>query len=429
MRVLIALPPANAHLLPLVPLAWALQAEGHEVRVATHPALAPRVVAAGLSPVVVGDDVDLGAAARACGDDPAMDEIAELLDLDPDDANFTMAVRIFALNTFRLYLGAADPASPQRRAVDELVDVARTWRPHLVLWDTYFFPAAIAAAACGAAHARVLLAVDHFGWLRTTLRRTWASRGDGGDDPMVRHMAPVLRAHGLDFSEELLLGRWTLDLKPASMRLPLDLDYQPVRRVPYTGAAPVDPWLTAPPARPRVALSMGVSTRALFADRARAFDVEGLLGLAEDLGLEMVATLDAGQLAGVGRIPDGVRVFDYLPLAHVLPSCSAVIHHGGGGTMAAAAWFRLPQVVLPGIGSDRVENGAYVADRGAGLVGPRFDGGALSVDAVRGALARVLEEPAFAEGAAGLHAEMRSAPSPAEAVRELEERVGAREPV
>ncbi|MGH3625709.1 MAG: hypothetical protein ACRDQ5_28710, partial [Sciscionella sp.] len=65
MRVLLTIPPAVAHLFPVIPIAWALQGAGHQVCVASHPNTAESITAAGLIAVPVGVDVDLASAVQA----------------------------------------------------------------------------------------------------------------------------------------------------------------------------------------------------------------------------------------------------------------------------------------------------------------------------------------------------------------------------
>ena len=55
MKVLFCAPSAFAHLIPLVPLAGALQGAGHEVRVATHPEMTGAVRAMGLTAAAAGE--------------------------------------------------------------------------------------------------------------------------------------------------------------------------------------------------------------------------------------------------------------------------------------------------------------------------------------------------------------------------------------
>ncbi|WP_437022624.1 hypothetical protein [Streptomyces sp. enrichment culture] len=47
--------PATAHVHPVVPLAWALRAAGHEVRVATHAGITDTIGAAGPTTLPAGD--------------------------------------------------------------------------------------------------------------------------------------------------------------------------------------------------------------------------------------------------------------------------------------------------------------------------------------------------------------------------------------
>src|SRR5438067_1681305 len=56
MRVLFTPHRDLQHLYPLVPLAWACRAAGHEVRIAGPPALVDAIVHTGLSGVVTGRD-------------------------------------------------------------------------------------------------------------------------------------------------------------------------------------------------------------------------------------------------------------------------------------------------------------------------------------------------------------------------------------
>ncbi|RQX22278.1 hypothetical protein DLJ57_25730, partial [Micromonospora chalcea] len=52
----------RSHFYSLVPLGWALQAAGHEVRVASHPSMVAAISSAGLAAVPLGADVDFAAA-------------------------------------------------------------------------------------------------------------------------------------------------------------------------------------------------------------------------------------------------------------------------------------------------------------------------------------------------------------------------------
>ncbi|MGW1290379.1 activator-dependent family glycosyltransferase, partial [Streptomyces sp. NPDC002586] len=65
MRILFATFAVKTHLHPQIPIAWALRAAGHDVRVASQPDLAPDITGAGLTAVPVGDPLRAGVMALA----------------------------------------------------------------------------------------------------------------------------------------------------------------------------------------------------------------------------------------------------------------------------------------------------------------------------------------------------------------------------
>jgi UDP:flavonoid glycosyltransferase YjiC (YdhE family) len=138
-----------------------------------------------------------------------------------------------------------------------------------------------------------------------------------------------------------------------------------------------------------------------------------------DLDIEVVATLNAKQLESVETIPNNVRVFDFFPLNVLLPTCSAVIHHGGGGAYGTALTHGVPQLIVSQKGwLDTVDKAKDIAARGAGLfVEPE----GLTADVLRSTLVRLLEEPSFRAGAAQVQSEFLATPSPNDIVPLLEE--------
>ncbi|BFU42700.1 activator-dependent family glycosyltransferase [Krasilnikovia sp. MM14-A1004] len=420
MRVLLVIFPATAHLFPVVPLAWALQAAGHEVRVAAHagvvePDMTATIAAAGLTPVPLGERAELPDLVRVNATTDQSDR--PTLALDPEAADDWERTRGYLLGLLSLYYPRPDGGAAWPMA-DELVRVARAWRPDLVLWDPLCPPAPIAARACGAAHARVLWGLDNLGWIRELARRAGTAPDD---DPLVGWLRPLLDRYGDVFDEEVLTGQWTLDMVPDRMRLPLPRRGLTVRRVPYNGAAPVPDWLAEPPPRPRVCLTLGVSTRKLFSEH-RGLSLANVFDLVAELDVELVATLNEAQLAGVRQLPDNVRVVDYLPLNQLLPTCAAVIHHGGGGTFAAAVAHRVPQLVIPVPKWDEAVTARYVARRGAGLVLYQPVRGA----ELRTAVQRLIDDPSFRAGADELHRDMLATPSPTDVVPALERLAASR---
>jgi UDP:flavonoid glycosyltransferase YjiC (YdhE family) len=58
-------------------------------------------------------------------------------------------------------------------------------------------------------------------------------------------------------------------------------------------------------------------------------------------------------------LPDGVRCFDRLPFASLMPRVGVVVHHGGTGTLARAIVSAVPQLALPS-GGDRPDTALHL---------------------------------------------------------------------
>ncbi|MEU6021878.1 nucleotide disphospho-sugar-binding domain-containing protein [Micromonospora sp. NPDC047134] len=409
MRVLFCIFPHTSHMHPVVPLAWALQNAGHEVRVALHPDALSLATEAGLTAVAIGEREHLSEIVAANPDPTKLPRLTGTMALD-----FEAGPNRWQAQWMR-YVAMLSGYLP---VVDDLVALARRWQPDLVLWDPLCVPAAVAAEVTGAAHARLLWAQDNIAWLRKKQLDLAATPGARvRRDPALTMMRPMLEAYDLPFSEELLLGQWTIDPSPEAMRLPADVHYEPMRWVPYNGGAEAPAWLDEPPRGPRVALTLGLGGRGrqLYEESGVSFTevVETIAGL----GAEVVATGHPGRPEGAKPLPEGVRLVDYLPLTQLLPSCSALIHHGGAGTFAAAVAYRVPQLITSVPFWSEGDLARHVVQRGAGLA---LDVQEFSVPALADTLGRLLTEPTFAAGAERLAREAAQAPSPAELVGTLE---------
>ena len=121
---------------------------------------------------------------------------------------------------------------------------------------------------------------------------------------------------------------------------------------------------------------------------------EGLLQRAADaLGqLQVQGLITTGPAVDPALIaaPPNVTVTRWVRHADVLPYCSAVITHGGHGTVMKALTAGVPLVVVP-LGRDQPDNAARVVYAGAGT---RLRKSA-SVSALRAATARVIEDPRY----------------------------------
>lgn len=418
MRIMVAAWPSTTHIYPIVPLAWALQSAGHEVRVATYPSMTEVITSAGLTAVQLGENEELPP--KPILDQEKLDTVTEALSLDSDESMLWSFFRHRVLPVLSKFYADKSDDETHRPMVDDLVEFARGWQPDLVLWDASFFAAPVAARVCGAAHARLMIGVDYWAWSREVFRERLGRRHPQlGADPLTELIQPMLTRFGFEADDEMLIGQWTVDPTPPRMQLPLDVRFLPVRAVPYNGGTAVPAWVRELPKRPRVCLTVGLSGRERLI--ASGVSLSELLAQLVELDIELVATLNADQLDADASLPENVRLVEYMPLDLLLPGCSAVIHHGGPGTFGAAVAARVPQLITGVLSS--WDNGAsgpaaqYVVRRGGGLALGHEE---FSVEALKRKLLRILEEPSFREGTAQLHEDLLAAPSPASVVPALE---------
>ncbi|GAA1439538.1 activator-dependent family glycosyltransferase [Nocardiopsis tropica] len=419
MRVLVVSQAEKTHMLGLIPQAWALRAAGHEVRVASQPALLRAVSRTGLPAVPVGRDHlfhQLLTTMRGLGfGDTGGFDMARS---DPEAQGLD-----YLLDGYRQFVRLWwHPVNAPM--LDDLADFCRWWRPDLVLWEPTTFAAPVAARASGAAHARVLWGMDVFSRTRRRFLGRLAELPAGDrEDPLAEWLESSAARVGTDFSEELVSGQATLDPYPAGLRLAPEagIRHLPLRYVPYNGPAVVPDWLRAPGRRRRVCLTLGSGPSERFDDRYRLPLGELLESIAE-LDVEVVATLSADQSAGLGRVPGNVRVVEHVPLHALMPRCSAVVHHGGAGTFCTAVFHGVPQLILPEFAMaqyafDEPLLAAHVTELEGGLT---LEGAHLTGKEVTRQVGRLLDEPRFAEGARRLSERAREMPSPADLVPVLE---------
>ncbi|MEU1660154.1 activator-dependent family glycosyltransferase [Streptomyces griseofuscus] len=412
MRVLIAAFAHTSHFQGMVPLAGALRAAGHDVRVASQPGFADEITGAGLTAVPVGADHRLMEAMQEKGAE--IQRYSADIDLSrPEVFDWDYVFRLYDLSVPYFYSVINDESF-----VRELVGYARRWQPDLVLWEPYTFAGAIAARACGAAHARVLGASDLNAYFRRTFLDRLAEQPAGRrPDPLREWLADAAGRHGVPFDEELVVGQWSVDLLPERFRLDLSLPTVPLRYVPYNGRAVVPDWLRTAGPRRRVCLTTGSTGTGFTADPAV---FHRYLRVLAQVDAEIVVTADAAALRAVGPLPDNVRVVGFAPLDVLLQTCAAVVHHGGFGTWSTALYHGVPQVMVPFIW-DTVLRAQQTAAAGAGLF---LREGEVTAEGLRDSVARVLAEPSFLDGARRLRGEARAESSPHDVVPVLEELTG-----
>jgi UDP:flavonoid glycosyltransferase YjiC (YdhE family) len=365
-RVLVVSAPMLGHAFPLMPLALALRAAGHQVLVATAgDGLAVRD--AGLPVEDVAPQFDFARIARCVMLRHPLIARAELA-----GTGGTRGVG--------LLFGAVN-----EQIADAVVAVARRWRPDLVVHEPLAVAGALAAAAVG------VPAVLHENSLfdGPTLIGATADRLDA-----------ARRRHGV---AALPPPAATISIAPPSVRG--GRSGWPMRAVPYQGKGRAPDWLCRPAERPRIVVS-----RSTVVGPGGGRLMPAVVTAAGAMDAEFVLVRPDRRSAAMA-LPPNVRTVDWVPLSTVLPHCAGAVHHGGAGTALAALHAGVPQLVVTGPG-DRRHNAGLVAARGAGLaVAER------QIDAA--VLTRLLRDVELARNAAAVRDEMAAMPAPEELVPRL----------
>jgi L-2-deoxyfucosyltransferase/glycosyltransferase DesVII len=412
MRVLLMVFPTRTHVYSMAPVGWALAAAGHEVRFVgqRNPREVGSFAETGLDAMWFGEDLDIARHRQVDGNDAKQDDF-RIAEDRPERYTEEYVRNVYAqwLEVFRW--GAPEPL------LDELVRFARQWQPDLVVWDPMIYPAPIVAQAIGVPHLRMMYAADQTARLGAQYRDLRASRPDDTTpDPFEEWMSAAVARFDADYDENLRYGVKTIDCHPSYLRYDgVDVDYLPARFVPLNKPMAIPRWVLEPPARPRVLVTLGISNRQTLG--VEETSVTDLLDGLADLDVEVIATLNAAQLATVPKVPDNVRAVDFVPMNELLASCSAIVHQGGGATIGNAVVNGVPQLVIPGTTwSERVSAVAQVK-RGNGLLLDLED---VTPGSVREGIQQLLEEPGFRESALEVRDEMLATPTLDELVPEFE---------
>lgn len=397
--------PAPAHMSLMVPLAWAFQNAGHEVRFVVPPNVVDTVTGAGLMVVPYGGPADLTQS------DAVLPWISRISGLDSDGSPADEELRSLTMVPIVMYFGS----DVLKDTMTELIDKTRAWGPDLVVWDAFAIQAAVAARVAGAASARMIWGYDHPGRMRAAFKRRQAK--ESVEDSVEILTGSVLQAHGHTFDENVLLGDWTINPLPILGQGSVEVPTVAMRQLAFAHVTEPPPWMLEPPARPRVCLTLGRSVRDVRNSDNYGIPVADLFEAVADLDVEVVATLTEDQVPPDVKVPDNVRLVDYVPINMLFPTCSAVIHHSGGTTMMAAMWHQVPQVIIPPRSWGDPRLAQLTADQGAAVIIPVAE---LTPARLRESLLRVLDDPSFAKAAERIHAATLTLPSPNEAVPILE---------
>jgi MGT family glycosyltransferase len=378
-RALFTFAGGSGHAEPLVPIASAVLAAGHEVAFAgRHAAVAP-LEGYGFSLFPEPADTAAGPAT-----------ITPLLEVDME----------------REYRDLRDAYADRfaRAGATRLLELSAEWRPEMVVCDEVDFGSMIAAERLRLPHATVLV----------------TAAGSFVRPEVVSEPLDALRAeYGLPADPDLaMLGRdLMISPFPPSFRdpvYPLPSNTLSIRAPGGDRGTAGDAlaWFRHRSDRPNIYFTLGT----VFNEESGDLFARVLAGVRE-LPINVLVTtgrdLDA---AVVGRQPENVHVERYIPQSAVLPHCDLMINHGGSGSVIGSLAHGVPMVVLP-MGADQPLNAARCKELGVGIV---LDPVRATSRSVADAVTAVLDDPTYRVATERIRDEIAALPGPEAAVPLLE---------
>lgn len=320
MRILFTFIGGSGHLRPLFPFARAARAAGHTVAIAGAGGRHDEIVAAGF------------AAFRTSEPRPRSAEVEEEPLTAPDPEREERVMR------------EAFAGRGARRHAEAVTELAREWKPDVIVRDEVDFGTAIAAQALGIPCATVMVLL---------------AGGLVRPDVVAGPLDALRAEYGLAPDPDLAALQGDLLIMPAPpglrdprYALPDDtLWCRPDHAVPEAAGGG---------ARPTVYFTLGTidTFRELF---------DKVLEAARDLPVDMVVTVGPRlDPASFGPQPEHVRIESFVPQDQVLPASDLVIAHGGSGTLIGSLAHGLPSLLLP-LGADQPHNSRRCVELGTAL--------------------------------------------------------------
>ncbi|MBA2597832.1 MAG: glycosyltransferase family 1 protein [Chloroflexia bacterium] len=377
------------HWHPLVPVAQALRASGHEVAFATSPLGCAALTALGFPCFPVGAD-----------------ETAEEAQSRREQAAALPGTESAAWNWVNLFA-----RSWAARRLPDLVAICEEWEPAVLVREDMEFAGCIAAERYDVPHATI----------QVTAWRPW----------LRPHVAGVLNdlreTVGLPPDPKLaMLDRYLVVVTaPPSYcdpAFPLPETAHAVRHVAFdrSGDEALPAWMATLSDRPIVYATMGTAFNRV--GEILSTVLEGL----RDEPISLIVTTGRDQdPANFGPQPRHVQVERYVPQSLLFPHCDAVIIHGGSGTVLTALEHGLPMVIIP-VSADQPDNARRCEHLGiAHLIAPKER----TPKDIRDAVRAVLRDPSYRRNAERLREEMHVLPGPERVVGWLEQLASEHQPL
>lgn len=388
MRVLIAIQPGTGHLNPIVPLARALLATGHDVVFAAAASFCPQIE-------------DKGFQASAAGIDfleerfpDAFPELAEM----PSEAQGIHILKTIWLDS------AAKAMLPD---LNRLID---SWRPDILLHDCWEFATPLIGRKRGLPHAVVAMSPFIPPQLLTMMfpRKLEALTREAELEPDPDLKNPYRYLY-LDLYPPSLQEVSPDSLGVARHFRPWDMEHDQVSPA----------WIERMTGRPLVYVSMGT----VFNEAPQLFEniLEGL----QHEDVEVLISL--GSETSEIKLPAfaNARVESFVPQRAILDRASVFITHAGFNSLLESVAAAVPMLCIP-LSAEQPFNAANAERIGVAVVLSRTTA---SPENVRDAVRRLLQESSFKANCQQLKAELESLPGVNEAVPLIEQVADTREPV
>lgn len=384
MKVLVTVVPQAGHVYPLLPLTKALVEQGDDVVLATGPDAMPLASTSGVRVTAVGKGFDawwqaLSARTRGIPGDG----------LAPERVIPYFLPRLFA------EAGTVD-------MVDDLLALAKSFEPDVIMHDGFTFAAPLVAALLG------VRSVHH----------TIGSPVDVATlETCADVLSPLWRSMGRDVPPFAgIYSGVTVDIFPPSLGFAfpaIAADVRPMRptRLPLQlRDARLPPSLADFSERPIVYGTLGTMSN------TDASVFRAILDALADEPVNVVLTVGSNnEPSTVAPLPTNARVEQFVPQAALLPHCAAVVHHAGSGTMLGALAHRLPQLALPQ-GADNFVNARLLESAGAGRVIPP---GEVTAERVRADVQTILDDARYRASASRIGDEIARMPPPRQVAASL----------
>ena len=376
MRILFLAGASPATIFALVPLATAARNAGHQTFMASTEGMVGTITSAGLPAIALTDRT--------------------MLDFFTNDRHGNSLTWPEDPELWKPFVGRGF-GRLAAASMDGLLELARSWRPDVVVGGHLSYAAALLARRLGVP------------WVR----HAW----DSGEPPeadlgAAEELSGELRELGLDGLPDPDLY---VELCPPSLRPD---NAPPAQFMRYVGSSPqrkLEPWMYTKGDRKRVCVTAGARVT-----REQYFDfLRDLSGKVAGLGMELVVAapdeVAADLTAGLDNVHAG-----WLPLDVVSRTCDLFVHHAGGGTSLLVMSAGLPQLLIPNMPSS-VAPSERLTEYGAALMLMPGDD---SVERIVESSRELVENPSYRKRAEELSVEIAGLPSVSEVLRSVETLAG-----